>query len=157
MAFFAPNLMCPLIVLLIIGPRGGFSSSLEHTHRPTRHVVLWTRHPFKLYMVWNFEQSGDKMAEKSKILLSLGAALASLAGFSVQGAEAKQAVPNNDVISPMKQGLDAKPAPNAHFQVGEDLLGFVMTKLPDGTIIAGHSSHASHASHSSHSSHASSR
>ncbi|WP_441232776.1 His-Xaa-Ser repeat protein HxsA2 [Bradyrhizobium sp. 1200_D9_N1_1] len=91
------------------------------------------------------------MAEKSKILLSLGAALASLTGLSVQGAEAKPAV-LNDEVTPVKQDLHAKPAPNAHFQVGEDLLGFVMTKQADGTIVAGHSSHASHASHSSHAS-----
>jgi hypothetical protein len=90
------------------------------------------------------------MADKSKILLSLGAALASLTGLSVQGAEARLAVTNDDFSSSAKQGLDVKPAPNAHFQVGEDLLGFVMTKQPDGTIVAGHSSHASHASHASH-------
>jgi hypothetical protein len=97
------------------------------------------------------------MAEKSKILLSLSAALASLTGMSVQGAEARTAIVD-DVNSSSKQDLNAvRPAANAHFQVGEDLLGFVMTKLPDGTIVAGHSSHASHASHSSHSSHASSR
>ena len=93
------------------------------------------------------------MAEKSKILLSLGAALASLTGFSVQGAEAKQATLNDDVTSPAKQALDsAKHAANAHFQVGEDLLGFVMTKQADGTIVAQHSSHASHGSHASHAS-----
>jgi hypothetical protein len=92
------------------------------------------------------------MAEKSKILLSLGAALASLTGFSVQSVEAKQAIANDDTISSAKQGLDAKPTPNAHFQVGEDLLGFVMTKQADGTIVAGHSSHSSHASHASHAS-----
>ena len=36
------------------------------------------------------------MAEKSKTLLSIGAALASLSGLSVQGAEAKIAVVNDD-------------------------------------------------------------
>ena len=93
------------------------------------------------------------MAEKSKILLSLGAALASLTGFSVQGAEAKPSALNDDATSPAKQSLDsAKLAANAHFQVGEDLLGFVMTKQADGTIVAQHSSHASHGSHASHAS-----
>jgi hypothetical protein len=92
------------------------------------------------------------MAEKSKILLSLGAALASLSGLSLQGAEAKIAV-NDDANTPAKQALDsAKLAANAHFQVGEDLLGFVMTKQADGTIVAQHSSHASHGSHASHAS-----
>jgi hypothetical protein len=89
------------------------------------------------------------MAEKSKILLSLGAALASLTGMSVQGAEAKPAV-GNDANSSAAENTGIKPEPNAHFQVGEDLLGFVMTKQADGTIVAGHSSHASHASHASH-------
>jgi hypothetical protein len=91
------------------------------------------------------------MAEKSKVLLSLGAALASLTGMSVQGAVAKPTV-GDDVSSSAKENPTIKPAANAHFQVGEDLLGFVMTKQPDGTIIAGHSSHSSHASHASHAS-----
>ena len=90
------------------------------------------------------------MAGTSKTVLSLGAALASLTGLSVQGAEAKTTVASDDVTSPAKLDLGAKPTPNAHFQVGEDLLGFVMTKQPDGTIVAGHSSHSSHASHASH-------
>jgi hypothetical protein len=93
------------------------------------------------------------MAEKSRSLLSIGAALASLSGLSVQGAEAKITVVNDDATTPAKQALDpAKLAANAHFQVGEDLLGFVMTKQADGTIIAQHSSHASHGSHASHAS-----
>jgi hypothetical protein len=91
------------------------------------------------------------MAEKSKILLSLGAALASLTGMSVQGVDAKPAV-GNDLSSSANENAAIKPEPNAHFQVGEDFLGFVMTKQPDGTIIAGHSSHSSHASHASHAS-----
>ena len=93
------------------------------------------------------------MAEKSKVLLSIGAALASLSGMSVQGAEAKTAVVNDDASTAATQALgSAKLIPNAQFQAGEDLLGFVMTKQPDGTIVAQHSSHASHASHASHSS-----
>ena len=92
------------------------------------------------------------MAEKSKSLLSIGAALASLSGLSVQGAEAKIAVVNNDASMPAQALDSAKLAANAHFQVGEDLLGFVMTKQADGTIVAQHSSHASHGSHASHAS-----
>jgi hypothetical protein len=84
------------------------------------------------------------MAEKSKILLSLGAALASLTGMSVQGAEAKPVV-GNDASSSAAENAAAKLEPNAHYQVGEDLLGFVMTKQADGTIVAQHASHASHA------------
>jgi len=93
------------------------------------------------------------MAKQSKSLLSIGAALASLSGLSVQGAEAKVAVVNDDASAAAKQALDsAKPLANAHFQAGEDLLGFVMTRQADGTIVAQHSSHASHAYHASHAS-----
>ena len=61
------------------------------------------------------------MSEKSKSLLSIGAALASLSGLSVQGAEAKIAVVNDDVGTPAKQALDsAKLTANAHLQAGED-------------------------------------
>jgi hypothetical protein len=90
------------------------------------------------------------MARTSKILLTLGAALASLTGPSVLSAEARLASPNDDANLPASNYPEVKPEPNAHFQAGEDLLGFVMTKQPDGTIIAGHSSHSSHASHASH-------
>ena len=98
----------------------------------------------------NLSNQRVEMAEKSKLLLSIGAALASLSGLSVQGAEAKIAVVNDDTSTPAKQALDsAKLMANAYFQLGEDLLGFVMTKQADGTIVAQHSSHASHASHAS--------
>ena len=89
---------------------------------------------------------GDvEVAEKSKVLLSLGAALASLTGLSVQGAEAKS-ITGNDVGASAAENTAIKLEPNAHYQVGEDLLGFVVTKQPDGTIVAQHASHASHAS-----------
>lgn len=88
------------------------------------------------------------MAEKSKIVLSLGAALASLTGMSVQGAEAKS-VTADDVSAAATENTATKLEANAHYQAGEDLLGFVMTKQADGTIVAQHSSHASHASHAS--------
>jgi hypothetical protein len=71
------------------------------------------------------------MAQKSKILLSLGAALASLTGLSIQGAEAK-AVVVNDADAAASQNTAAKLQANAHYQVGEDLLGFVTTKQADG-------------------------
>jgi len=89
------------------------------------------------------------MAEKSKIVLSLGAALASLTGLSVQGADAAIA---NNVSASATENAATKLQPNAHYQVGEDLLGFVMTKQADGTVVAQHASHASHASHTSHAS-----
>ncbi|WP_156464275.1 His-Xaa-Ser repeat protein HxsA2 [Afipia sp. Root123D2] len=90
------------------------------------------------------------MSHKQKILLSLSAALAALTGVSSDKAEAKatNTIDQNGIASDMMNS--AKPAPNAAIQVGEDLLGFVMTKQADGTIVAGHSSHVSHASHASH-------
>jgi hypothetical protein len=91
------------------------------------------------------------MAEKSKVVLSLGAALASLTGLSVQGADAK-AVVANDPSAATAENTAIKLEANAHYQVGEDLLGFFMTKQADGTIVAQHSSHASHHSHASHAS-----
>jgi hypothetical protein len=89
--------------------------------------------------------------KKSKIVLSLGAALASLTGLSVQGGEATALVATEATAATAEDTI-TNLQPNAHYQVGEDLLGFVMTKQADGTIVAGHSSHASHASHTSHAS-----
>jgi hypothetical protein len=97
---------------------------------------------------WAIKRGVD-MAEKSKIVLSLGAALASLTGLSVQGAEAK-AIVVNDASAAATENNATKLQANAHYQVGDDLLGFVMTKQADGTVVAQHSSHASHASHASH-------
>ncbi len=88
----------------------------------------------------------------SKTLLSLGAALASLTGMSVTGAEAKLAIGIDGMSSTAEDLTSKRLESNAHFQAGEDLLGFVMTKHADGTIVAQHGSHASHASHTSHAS-----
>jgi hypothetical protein len=87
------------------------------------------------------------MAEKSKVLFSLGAALASLTGLT-QGADAKS-IAGNEVGSSVAENSANNRLANAHYRVGEDLLGFVMTKRADGTVVADHASHASHASHSS--------
>lgn len=93
------------------------------------------------------------MQKKSKILLSLSAAIASLTAAPV-ASEAKAPVISDDTSADQ---TSVKPAPTGYFQAGNDLLGFFTTQRADGTIVAGHSSHASHASHSSHSSHSSSR
>lgn len=90
------------------------------------------------------------MSQKQKILLSLSAALAALTGVSADKAEAKAIDANDQNTIASEMINSAKPVPNAAIQVGEDLLGFVMTKQADGTIVAGHSSHVSHASHASH-------
>src|SRR5260370_27248604 len=88
---------------------------------------------------------GTKMAEKSKSLLSIGAAVASLSGLAVQGAEAKISVVNDHASTPAKQALNSKKLiANAHFQAGEDLFGVVMTQQAHGTIVAHHASHPAH-------------
>ena len=95
----------------------------------------------------------------SKQILSLGAAIASLTGAQVLSTEAQATSAAGDVKTSNVGAASSLPQlePNAHYRIGEDLLGFVMTQQPDGTLVAQHSSHASHASHHSHASHASSR
>ena len=61
------------------------------------------------------------MAEKSKVVLSLGVALASLTGMSVQDADAKTVVAG-DASAAAAENTAIKLQPNAHYQVGEDLL-----------------------------------
>lgn len=99
------------------------------------------------------------MPGRSKTIFSLGAALASLAGAHMMSSEAQATSNSTDVIAPTNDAVSAgaQIEPSGHFQVGEDLLGFVVTRQADGTLIAQHASHASHASHHSHASHASSR
>lgn len=96
------------------------------------------------------------MSQGSKIV-PLAVALAALAGTTTVAspAEAKVTEPNTPKALIGVQG--AKPEPNTLARVGEDYLGFVVSKAEDGTVVAWHSSHASHASHASHSSHYSSR
>ena len=64
------------------------------------------------------------MAEKSKILLSLGAALASLTGLSVQGAEARLAVANDDTSSSALAFLESPAAEE------DELVDSVVVVLP---------------------------
>jgi len=46
---------------------------------------------------------------------------------------------------------------NFVYPMAEDLLGLVVTRQADGTVVAQHASHVSHSSHASHHSHYSSR
>lgn len=94
------------------------------------------------------------MAIRSFKLVSLATALASLAGFEVAPVAANTS--NQDGKSPTTdsgQTMGSKATPNVVIGVGEDLLGFVVTRDANGTVVAqGHSSHVSHASHASHAS-----
>jgi hypothetical protein len=101
------------------------------------------------------------MSKKPIKLVSLAAALAALsgaAGLVPSPAEAK--VSNADTTDTFKDTRADGPQPNVFMTVGNDLLGLIVTKAADGTVLAqhySHYSHSSHASHSSHSSHYSSR
>ena len=91
------------------------------------------------------------MKQKSTVILPLATALASLSGA------AHAAVPSSQAIDTTTVDIQAEPntiKPNTIYKTGEDLLGLLVTKTPDNTVVA---QHASHYSHSSHASHASSR
>jgi hypothetical protein len=90
------------------------------------------------------------MPQKKTVIVPLATALASLA--------ANSAVPTVQTPDQANASIDTQAASantvaaNTVFSAGEDLLGLLVTKNADGTIVAQHSSHASHASHASHSS-----
>lgn len=94
---------------------------------------------------------------KRFLILPMVSAIASL-GIALKG------IPTADAHAPATEP-DAVPArdasaatlPNSLVVSGEDVLGFLVTEQPDGTIVAAHTSHVSHASHASHHSHYSSR
>ena len=98
------------------------------------------------------------MPNKSPRILSLAAALAALTGtaatISDHPAQAKATNPNES--GPPEAMQATGRTPNRVLSVGDDLLGFTVTKAADGTVLAQHESHYSHSSHSSHSSHYSS-
>jgi hypothetical protein len=83
--------------------------------------------------------------------MSLAAAIAGLAGTS-----AIVANPAEAKTTEAKSPDQAAPAqatgliPNQIVSTGADLMGFLVTKMSNGTVLAQHASHASHSSHSSH-------
>ena len=91
------------------------------------------------------------MSLNSKSILSVGAALAALTGTQVLATEAPASVVNGGVKATEigSEVIGVQRQPNAHYRVGEDLLGFVLTQQADGTLVADHASHASHSSHAS--------
>ena len=91
------------------------------------------------------------MAKNVPTILSLGAALASLQGVSALNATPTAAsIPSSDKANATQMGCTAKGDPNIFMSVGSDLLGLIVTKTTNGTVVADHYSHASHSSHSSH-------
>jgi hypothetical protein len=91
------------------------------------------------------------MAKKLPTILSLGAALAALQGVSALNAKPLVAsIPGSDEANATRTGRSVKGEPNVFMSVGSDLLGLIVTRGADGTVVADHYSHSSHSSHSSH-------
>jgi hypothetical protein len=80
-------------------------------------------------------------------LVPLATALASISGMAATSANA---IPAPETQSTTADTSQSQLSPNLLVSTGTDLLGFIITKQSDGTVVAGHSSHASHASHASH-------
>lgn len=95
------------------------------------------------------------MIKKPVVILPLAAALAALSGAGPANAALPENTPT--AASPGVTDATSKAEPNVLFKAGEDLLGLIITRSADGTVVAQHSSHYSHSSHSSHRSHYSSR
>jgi hypothetical protein len=92
------------------------------------------------------------MSQKKTIILPLATALVSLTTSANSAVPTVQS-PDQANASTDTQEANANSVPaNTVFNAGEDLLGLLVTKNADGTIVAQHSSHVSHASHTSHSS-----
>ena len=101
------------------------------------------------------------MSAKSRKILPITTALAGLSGLSAPADNANAAAPASPETAVIADQSEQRPPqaarPNVLLTVGQELLGLVVSKRQDGTIVAQHSSHASHASHASHHSHYSSR
>lgn len=95
------------------------------------------------------------MKKKSIVILPLAAALAALGGATAATASTSEPAQPNLPRADATGGA-IKAEPNVLFKVGGDLLGLIVTRNADGTVLAGHTSHYSHSSHSSHRSHYSS-
>lgn len=97
------------------------------------------------------------MGRKSKVVLPLATALASLAGTPAVTDQAVAKAP--ETTGPATQDANAvrTGSPNLVFKAGDELLGLVVSEQADGTVLAQHYSHSSHASHASHASHYSGR
>ena len=97
------------------------------------------------------------MSSKTPRIISLAAALAALTGTTAVVSDPADAKTTEPSAADPTDGTKAIGlTPNRIVSVGEDLLGFIVSKAADGTVVADHTSHYSHSSHSSHHSHYSS-
>jgi hypothetical protein len=94
----------------------------------------------------------------SKVILPIAAALAALSTVAAPDLTSA-ATPHDTDATAMAPSTRSDQAgrPNMLVTAGEDLLGLIVTKSKNGTVLADHYSHVSHASHASHHSHYSSR
>jgi hypothetical protein len=89
-----------------------------------------------------------EMSSKSPKIMPLAAALTALTGASVfvaTPADAKNT--EQQGVNPSDASQATSLAPNRIVSVGEDFLGFLVTKAADGLVVADHTSHYSHSSH----------
>ena len=99
------------------------------------------------------------MTSKPRVILPIAAAIAALSTSPSEPANATIS-PDESATLPGPKALAAEVGgdkANLVYPRGEDLLGLVVTKQVDGTVVAQHASHVSHSSHASHASHFSSR
>ena len=89
------------------------------------------------------------MRRKSTVIVPLATALAALA---VSSGEAKASTPEQPNVSPESAAPTRIAKANLLITAGEELLGLIVNKAVDGTLVAQHESHSSHASHASHAS-----
>src|SRR5262249_25618165 len=93
------------------------------------------------------------MSKKLPTILSLGAAIAALQGFTAL--DSTPAAANSKGIDEANapQNRSRQSEPNVFMSLANDVLGIIVTEKADGPVVAEHSSHYSHSSHSPHSSH----
>jgi hypothetical protein len=91
------------------------------------------------------------MTRKPTVIVPLATALAALAANS---GDAQAATPQQPNASPEAEAPTRATNQKANllFTAGEELMGLIVSKAADGTLMAAHGSHSSHASHSSHTS-----
>jgi hypothetical protein len=92
------------------------------------------------------------MKRKQAVILPLASALGALAGSAIVPAEANSVASSDPAATAETAATKDGQRANTFVSTGESLLGFIVTKHADGTIVADHESHASHDSHSSHAS-----
>jgi hypothetical protein len=92
------------------------------------------------------------MQRKPVVIIPLASALGALSGTAIVPTDAQSAPSNDPVVTSETVAARTGQKPNTLVSTGESLLGFIVTKQADGTIVADHDSHASHDSHTSHAS-----